>query len=223
MKIAASQGVIAAMVVAGCTSGYSDLAIQPAAAFDDAKYECEVMWYQSDERDAVRGKSASEQAIAKHDTIEKCIRDMEAHKAGKPVPSSETRLPSGLPDASYNGASATTADTDPRLLDQSWKDAWEKRWLCDGLTLYKAGDRGSVVLDGVGEIATHFGLAGLTPRWDWNADDDRQWDKENGYRYAVAIQRDGLFGTYLAAYFDFALADENGLTEPRMTFYGCSD
>lgn len=198
--------------------------IAPADAFNlDVRSECEYAWIGSPEWSAANRKSASEKAIAKHDAIENCIRELTANMEGDTDPGQALQqiLPGST--AHEEGSPAPATDTDPRLLDLSWKDEWEKRWLCDGLTLYKSGDRGKVVLDGIGEVPTHFTLQGLEPRWDWNADYDRDWDKDEGYRYAVMIRRNLLFGNWEAGYYDFALSDENGIAEPAMTFLDCND
>ena len=223
MRITAVQGVAAAIALAGCTSDYGDLAIQPAAAFDDVELECRTLWYGSDEYNAVQGKSASEQAIAKHDTIEKCVREMTAHMEGN-ADQGQSMPQKVTGSTAQQGAPTTAMDTDPRIHDDSWTVEWEKRWLCDGLTLYKSGGRGKVVLDGIGEISAQFTLRGLEPSWYWNDDDDREWDKENEYRYVLVIRRMPLFGNWVAGYYDFALADENGVVaEPGMTFHGCTN
>ena len=198
--------------------------IAPADAFNlGVRSECESAWFGSPEWLAANRKSASEKAIAKHDAIEKCVREMTAHMEGNTDPGQALQQKPPGSAAPEESSSVPAADTDPRLLDQSWKDEWEKRWLCDGLTLYKSGDRGKVVLDSIGEISTQFTLSGLNPRCNWNAEDDRKWDKEDGFRYAVVIQRDLLFQSWSAAYVDFALADEDGLAEPRMICSDCND
>lgn len=202
------------------------MAVAPVTAFAlDVRSECRIAWIGSPEYFDTMSKSASEQAIAKHDAIEKCVQEMMAHMEGSTDSMQELQQTlSGSPTNSDNDTPATAADADPRLLDQSWSDEWEKRWLCDGLTLYKAGDRGKVVLDDIDEIPTHFTVEGLSPRWNWNGEDGRSWDIESGYRYSIVLGRDGLAGLldeWTASFYDFKMADKDGRAESSMTFFGC--
>ena len=205
------------------------MAVFPVTAFAlDVRMECRSAWLGSPEHIASMSKSASEQAIAKHDAIEKCVREMTAHVEGGNSDPTQVlqQTPSGSLAAPEDGIPEPAADADPRLHDQSWIDEWEQRWLCDGLTLYKSGDLGKVVLDGIDEIPTHFTVEGLSPRWDWNGEDDRSWDNESGYRYAIVLGRGGLTGlldVWTASFYDFKMADEDGFAEPSMTFIGCHD
>lgn len=205
------------------------MAVFPVTAFPlDVRMECRSAWLGSPEHLDSMSKSASEQAIAKHDAIEKCVREMTAHmERGNTDPTQALQqTPSGSLAAPEDGISEPVADADPRLHDQSWIDEWEKRWLCDGLTLYKSGDFGKVVLDGIDEIPTHFTIQGLSPRWDWDGEDDRSWDNESVYRYAIVLGRGGstgLLDVWTASFYDFKMADEDGFAEPSMTFIGCHD
>ena len=88
---------------------------------------------------------------------------------------------------------------------------WEKRWRCDGLTLYKKGHDGKVVFDGIdNEISILYHVSGLDQRWSWS---------EFGTSYAVVLSQ-GRFGL-VAFYYDFTFADEDGIAESRSTFYDC--
>lgn len=129
---------------------------------------------------------------------------------------------------------------DTRILDRSWSDEWETRWLCEGLTLYSdrkkttfeseeltavfnsiwgedfGKDMGKVVIHGTYEQNTHFHFQGLNPRWDW-------WDESDGDdsnpRYSISIDR-GVSG-WVARYYDFRFADEDGMAESRDIFFNC--
>ena len=88
---------------------------------------------------------------------------------------------------------------------------WEKRWRCDGLTLYKKGHEGKVVFDGIDiEISTRYYVSGLDQRWSWS---------EFGTNYAVVLSQ-GRIGL-VAYYYDFTFANEDGIAESRSTFYDC--
>ena len=88
---------------------------------------------------------------------------------------------------------------------------WEKRWRCDGLTLYKKGHDGKVIFDGIDkEISTLYYVRGLDQRWSWS---------EFGTNYAVVLSQ-GSFGL-IAHYYDFSFADEDGMAESRSIFHDC--
>ena len=102
-------------------------------------------------------------------------------------------------------------DLDLRALDQSWSKEWDKRWLCDGLTLYKKGHKGKIDFEATGdEISTFYRLDGLNPRWSWD---------DLGTSYAVVLKQ--AAGDMVAYYYNFSYADEDGMTKPRSTFWDC--
>ena len=126
-------------------------------------------------------------------------------------------------------------------------EEWEKSWRCDGLTLYKTGSEGKVVIDGMDkEIRTEYKVSGLEQEWRWVdvsklLDAVKNYDEEamkadgtnpdtklseipdlfeNFEEYAVIL---GQGPTGLAArYYDFRMADENGKAKPKTIFWNCS-
>lgn len=102
-------------------------------------------------------------------------------------------------------------DLDLRALDQSWSKEWDKRWRCDGLTLYKKGGLGKIDFEATGdEISTFYWLDGLSPRWSWD---------DLGASYAVVLKQTAV--GMAAYYYDFSYADEDGMAKSRSIFRDC--
>lgn len=100
---------------------------------------------------------------------------------------------------------------DLRILGQSWSDEWEKRWRCDGLTLYKKEHKGKIVFSGIDdEISALYYVDGLNQRWSW---------EKYGTSYAVVLGQ-GASGL-IARYYDFSFADEDGMAKSRAIFFDC--
>lgn len=125
------------------------------------------------------------------------------------------RIPALLIVAAMVLAGCTSdGELDPRILDQSWSDKWEKRWLCDGLALYKKGFDGKVVFGATDSVIfPSYNPTGLEHRWDWGGGGDR-------YRYSVVLRHEGSFGL-AARYYDFSFADDDGIAKSRATFWDC--
>ena len=100
---------------------------------------------------------------------------------------------------------------------------WERRWDCGDLTLYMNSyldsqwGHGKIVFDGI-EINTGFMVAGLHRYWFWGLGELE--GEEGSHRYSIRLDAgSGTLGSSVARYYDYADADDKGITKPRMNFY----
>jgi len=109
-------------------------------------------------------------------------------------------------------------------LDPIFPSIYPKKWICaDGVLILYADpedELGMIILDDITHM-TGYSTKGLSRRWDRGRGEIK--DEPEIYRYGVILERaSGLLGTVVqAGYFDFVMADEDGMAVPQSTFWDC--